>query len=109
MKASTGFSLAALIFAIIGAFTPIVGFWIGVLALGLAAVGGYLGDRGLTIATISVSIVAFLFMTPMLWIEAAADAVDNTDQSFSGFRWLAFGAVALPIVAMILGSKRSNT
>ena len=70
MNTASGLGVAALIVAILGAFTPIIGLYIGWAALVIACFSAFLGDKGLTIATVIVSSAVFFFLTPSLWINA---------------------------------------
>lgn len=75
MKAGTGVGIAGLVVALVGAFMPIVGLYIGWVALLIVCIAALLGDRGLTIATVVVSVVAFIFLTPSLWIAEGMRAI----------------------------------
>ena len=68
MKAGTGVGIAGLVVALVGAFMPVVGLYVGWVALLIVCIAALLGDRGLTIATVIVSVVVFIFLTPSLWI-----------------------------------------
>ena len=69
MKASSGIGLVALILTIISFFIPFVGFFITWLALVIATIAAFMGDRGLTIATVVLSALKFL-ITPTMWAGA---------------------------------------
>ena len=78
MKASTGVGIAALSLAIIGAILPIIGLWIGWVALIICFIAALMGEKGLTIATVILSAVVFLFLTPSLWITGTFQVVIPT-------------------------------
>lgn len=75
MKAGTGVGIAGLVIAIVGAFLPIIGLYVGWIALLIVCIAALLGGRGLTIATVVVSVVAFIFLTPSLWIAEGMRAI----------------------------------
>jgi hypothetical protein len=108
MNGKTGIALAGLIIAIIGAFTPVVGLYIGWLALLIVTVSGFMGERGLTIATLVISLFAFLFLTPSLWIEAGANMLvsgqTGEDAGISFLRPITMIVFFAPIGAMIAGA-----
>lgn len=108
MNAKTGLALAGLIIGIIGAFTPVFGLYIGWVALLIVAVAGFMGERGLTITTLVISLFAFLFLTPSLWIEAGANMLVSSemgeDAGISFLRPITMILFLLPIVAMVAGS-----
>ena len=87
-----GFGIAALIAAVLGAFVPLVGFWIGVFALLLATFAALAGDRVFSIATLCVSIVVFVFLTPSLLLTLGLLAI------------VAVVALCLPVLAIILNA-----
>lgn len=69
MRLCTGIGIAALVIAILGIFIPLVGLFVGWIALAVACIAALCGDKGLTIATVIVSVVAFVFFTPSLWLD----------------------------------------
>ena len=78
MNAGTGLGIAGLVVALVGAFTPIVGLYIGWVALLIVSVAALLGERGLTIATVVLSVFAFTFLTPSLWVGAGVRAAASS-------------------------------
>ena len=66
MKASSAIGLVALILTIISFFIPFVGFFITWLALIIATVAAFMGDKGLTIATVVLSALKFLITSARL-------------------------------------------
>ena len=75
MKVGTGIGIAALIIAIMGGLMPVVGLYVGWVALALACVAALFGDKGLTIATVIVSALVFIFLTPSLWVAEGVRAM----------------------------------
>ena len=104
-----GLSLAGLITAIFGAFVPFVGLFIGWIALVFATFGALSGGKGLAIATVAVSTVVFLFMTPSLWVEAAGQAAGfHRDTGTSPiFRITTLFLLAAPIVGCVIGKREA--
>ena len=74
MSLARGLGLAALMIAWVGAFVPFLGLFIGWGALAIATIAALAGDRGHTIATVVFSAFVFLFLTPMLWLDALGSA-----------------------------------
>ena len=75
MGVGTGIGLVAFLIAGAGVLTPVLGLFMGWFALGVACVAALFGDKGFTVATVLVSVIGFVFLTPTLWFSAA-----NTDQ-----------------------------
>ena len=106
MKVGTGIGIAALVIAIIGAFVPGVGLFVGWFALVVASIGALCGDKGLAIATVLISAVAFVFLTPTLWLEFAAHETGYgaaTGRSRM-FAIISMALLAAPIISMLLFS-----
>jgi hypothetical protein len=101
MNVGSGFGMAALMLALLGMFMPVIGLFIGWLALVFACVAALCGDKGYTVATIVMSAIAFLFFTPSLWLEGIA-ANSGGPSSYLGV--ISFVLFAAPIVCMILFS-----
>ena len=102
--AGKGLSTAGLVMAIIGAFIPLIGLYIGWAALGLATLGALAGNKGMTIAVVAVSAMVFLFLTPSLWLEAFAHSEGYREASGRA-PVLKIGTLimlAAPLVAMFL-------
>ena len=104
MSIGAGFGLAAILAAIIGAFVPVIGLFIGWTALLLATVGALCGDKGFAIATTLISAVVFFFLTPSLWLDYAVG-----DQNVTGngglVLWVSMMLLAAPVAAILLYSS----
>lgn len=111
MSSGKGLAIAGLILAILGAIMPVVGLYIGWIALCIAALAGFLGQRGLVVSTVIVSAVAFLFLTPSLWLEAAAYATGYGEATGSSpmYRIISIGLLVAPIAAMFIGTKKQTS
>lgn len=107
MSIGAGIGLAALIAAVIGAFVPILGLYIGWLALVLAVLAALFGDRGLTIATVCLSAIIFVFLTPTLWLENAAHATGYGQASGQApvLQIASMALLAAPIPAIFLNGS----
>lgn len=106
MSIGTGIGLAALIAAVIGAFVPLLGLYIGWLALVFATLAALFGNRGLAMATTCLSSVVFVFMTPTLWLEHAAHAIGAGAATNHGpvLQVISIGLLLAPVVAIVLNS-----
>jgi hypothetical protein len=102
MKTGTGIGIAALIIAVVGMFLPLVGLFVAWIALIIACFAALFGDRGLTIATVIVSIVGFIVFTPSLWAIVTVNGVERSPSSV--LRVITLILVLAPIVCMILNA-----
>lgn len=104
MKASTGVGIAALSLAIIGAVLPIIGLWIGWVALLICLIAALMGERGLTIATVILSAVVFLFLTPSLWLTGTLQVVTPEGQySEPAMPQIALAVSIVLLIAPVVG------
>lgn len=104
MKLGTGIGIAALVFAIISIFIPMAGIVLGGIALLITCVAALFGDKGLTIATVVISIVNYFFLTPSLRISDAGHNLVQTGGNNTGLWILIYVLLAAPIVCMFLYS-----
>ncbi len=90
--------------AIVGAFVPGFGLGIGWVALLLTSLGALCGDKGFAIATVIISGIAFLFLTPTLWLEFAAHETGYRAATARSpiLRIISLALLASPIVGMVL-------
>lgn len=102
-----GMGIAALVLAIIGALMPVIGLIIGWIGLIAATMSAFLGGRGLPIATIVISAVAFLFLTPSLWAEAVNVSVNNPYAASSSptLKYISIALLAAPIIGMVTSNS----
>ena len=63
--AAKGVGIAALVIAIVSIFTPIVTLYVIWVALLIAGIADLMGDRAFTIATIAISAVNLIFLSPV--------------------------------------------
>lgn len=118
MTVARGIGLAALVLALIGAMLPLSGIvsprgavqclHLAVLAATAAALAG---DRGLTIATVFISMCGLLYvfvvLTPMM--AAVFGGSDLPVQFVS--RWLvifSFALLGMPLLAITIKGRRSS-
>ena len=107
-----GLGIAALCFAIIGAFMPVVGLYVGWIALLLASAAALFGQRGLAVATAIISAVVFVFLTPSLWMTQGLTMLGNEFARAEGrptvvnpFLIVSLVALATPIVSVFLNAS----
>lgn len=101
MKTSSGLGIAALIIAVISLFIPLLGLYSGLVALVVATIAAFFGDKGLTIATVVVSFVGYFFLSPSLAMATMGDS-----NGMNGF-WLAIIALLIaPFVGMFIHSRK---
>jgi hypothetical protein len=100
MKASIGIGIVGLVMAFVGAFTPGIGLYIGWLALAIVSISALMGERGLTIATVIISVFTFLFLTPSLWFAEGLRAVAVS----AGAPPAITGRILLPITVVMLAA-----
>ncbi|MEM9378126.1 MAG: hypothetical protein AAGA72_18060 [Pseudomonadota bacterium] len=104
---SKGFGIAALVLGIIGFFLPLVGLFVSWFALVCATVSTFYGGRGMAIATVIISAVAFL-LTPTLWAESLNVATANplAPSSTPTLKYICYALLTAPIVGIVI--SRSN-
>lgn len=101
-----GFGIAGLVLAIVGIFVPVFGLFIGWAGLILATVAAFAGQRGLAIGTSLICVVVFIFLTPSLWLEGAAVAVDAAQNEPTPiFRIISIILVVAPFVGVFFGKR----
>ncbi len=61
------------------------------------------GDKGLTIATVILSVVGFIFLTPSLWATVTINGV-ATNALPSAYRIITIILVLAPVLFMILNT-----
>ena len=98
-----GFGIAALVLAIAAIFIPLYGLFIIWLALILASVAAFSGERPLSIASLALGVVNLLFLSPATMKMLIDIGSDNGFTLITGILFLA------PIVAMFIGKKRAST
>jgi hypothetical protein len=76
-----GFGLAALVLSMLAIFVPVVTIYMVLLAVGLAAVAGFLGDRAFTVASVAISVVNIVFLSPSTRAARAGESLQGGPQS----------------------------
>lgn len=94
-----GFGIAALVFSILAVFVPVVTVYVVLLAMILAAVAGFFGDRTFTIASVAISVVNIVFLSPVTWAALAGESL----QGGSVLKWVIIIMLVAPIIAMVVG------
>jgi len=105
-QAATGLGIAGFVVLMLSVFIPIYGLYIGGLALALAAIGAFFGDRVFAILTVTVSAVKVWFLSPSFALMTAS--YNNTNDDSWIIQAVAIGAHAIPLIAMFLGSKPAS-
>lgn len=96
-----GLAIGALALSIFGAVAPVVGLYIGWIALLLACGAALFGDRGFTIATVIISLVAFAFLTPSLWITEGLAQIGNAAARSQGAPTIMNPFVVVSLVLLV--------
>lgn len=99
-----GLGIAALVLSILAIFVPVITIFVVWLAMILAAVGGFFGERAFAIASVLVSLVNLILLSPMTW---AAFAGENAGGG-AFFQTVTVILFIAPIVAMIVGAKKQR-
>jgi len=99
-QVSSGLAIGGFVVLLLSVFIPIYGLYIGGMALGLVAVGGYFGERVFTILTVVVSIVKVWFLSPTFYL------LSNNTSDGGVVIFIAVIAHAIPIVAILMGKSR---
>jgi hypothetical protein len=68
----------------------------------IACFAALFGDKGLTIATLIVSIVGFLLFTPSLWLTMTVNGVESSPSNV--LRAITLILLIAPVVCMILNT-----
>jgi hypothetical protein len=105
MKANTEVAVAGLVMTLIGAIMPFIGLYIGWIGLFLVAIAALMGEKGGTNATLIVSAVVFLLLTPSLWVGAGVRALaveSGSPPPPSLLLPVTLFMLTLPIIAMVL-------
>jgi hypothetical protein len=98
-----GFGIAALVMAILAIFVPVAGVAISALAVLLAVIAGFSGDRGFAIATALISAINAFFVSPSLWMMQEGGP-SQSRSSLVAIVAIAFFVV--PIIGVVIGSSR---
>ncbi len=77
-----GFGIAALILAILAIAVPVVGIGVSGLAIVLALVAAFGGDRMLSTAASLVALVNTFFLSPSIWLVLASSPISSAISVF---------------------------
>lgn len=94
-----GLGIAALVVSILAIFVPIVTVYVIWLALILAAVSGFMGDKAFPIASLLVCLLNLVFWSPATWIAFHGEHI----QGGSFFRITTIILFIAPIAGLIAG------
>ncbi len=98
-----GLAIAALVLSIIAIFVPVVSIYVVILAMVLAAVAGFMGERPFSIAAISLSLVNVFALSPFIWIAFAADRMQGVNR----WKWIIAVTFFVPIAAIVVSYFRA--
>jgi hypothetical protein len=100
-----GLGIAALVVAILGIFVPVVTIYVVWLALILAALAGFLGDKAFPIASLLVCLINILFLSPMTWAALASERIGG------GYGLLVTTIILFiaPIAGLMIGAMKAKT
>lgn len=93
-----GFGIAGLIVALIAIPMPVVGLYVSVISVVLAAIAALAGDRTYATATTLVAFVNTLFLSPSTWLLLSS----NDPGTRFAMMMIILIIVALPFAAMVL-------
>lgn len=99
-----GLGIAALVVAILSILVPVVTIYVVWLALVLAAVAAFMGDKAFPVAAALTCLVNLVFLSPMTWAVF-------TGEHFSGGSFFKVTTIILfiaPFVALILAAKKKS-
>lgn len=100
-----GFGIAGLVLGILAIFVPVVSLFIIWLALVLVTLSAMFGDRIFSVATLTISIVNVLFLSPITIIALVGEQI-GTERT-GGSSVLLVGSLIVfagPIIGLILNA-----
>jgi hypothetical protein len=97
-----GFGIAALVLALVAISVPVAGVFVSGLAILLAVIAAFAGDRVYSTATSLIAGVNTFFLSPSVWAMLAGSSQDN---SHGGLIALFLACMAAPFVAMMFGKR----
>lgn len=95
-----GFGIAALVVALLGIAVPIVTIFVIWLALVLAALAGFLGDKAFPIATVLTCLINLVFFSPLTWAALFGESL----QGGSTLKVTTIILFITPLVALVIGA-----
>ncbi len=94
---SKGIGIASLVFGILAIFVPVVSLYVVWLALALAALAAFTGDKALSVATLLVCLVNVIFLSPATILVLGG---------VSFLKTCTLGLFLAPIVGLIIGNRK---
>ncbi len=102
-QAAAGLAIAGFVILLISLIIPIYGLYVGVIALGLVAVGAFFGERLFAIITVVLSGVKVLFLSPTFRLLTHEFTEGESGPTMV---WLIFiVAHAIPIAALVWSAR----
>lgn len=99
-----GFGIGALVLGILSIFVPIVSLYVVWLALALATVAGLLSDKVFSLATIVITLVNVLFLSPATWMALKGEQMSGG----SGLMATTIVLFIAAIGALVYGAMKSK-
>ena len=103
-QTALGMSIAGFVILILSVFIPFYGLHVGGIALALATIGAFLGERIFAIVTVTVSAAKVWFLSPTFNLIMS----NATGSDLALFYAIAIGAHAAPIIALLLAANRTK-
>ena len=104
-QTALGMSIAGFVILILSVFIPFYGLHVGGIALALATVGAFLGERIFAIVTVTVSAAKVWFLSPTFNLMMSS----ATGSDLALLYAIAIGAHAAPIVALLIAGMRAKS
>jgi len=98
-----GFGIAALIIAVLAIFIPVVSLYVVYLALILAMIAAFTGDKIFSVASLVICFMNVIFLSPVTVIALIGSAASH---HVSGLLILTIIMFLLPIIGLIVGKKK---
>lgn len=99
-----GLGITALIVAVIAIFVPVVSIYVVWIALVLAAVAGFLGDKICAVAAIATSLVNVMLLSPMTLAAFSGERLAGKSFLLTGTVILFIASVA----GLIVGASKNR-
>ncbi len=96
---SKGIGIASLVFGILAIFVPVVSLYVVWLALGLAGVAAFAGDRTFSVATLLICLVNVIFLSPATILEL---------EGVSFLKTCTIVFFIAPVAGLIICSRKSS-
>nr|WP_281720206.1 hypothetical protein [Nitrosomonas nitrosa] len=104
-QAALGISIAGFVVLILSVFIPLYGLtYIGGIALALATVGAFFGERVFSVLTVVVSAVKVWFLSPTFKLMTSVNEGGDLALVYT----IAIAAHAAPVIGLIIAHQRAQ-